>query len=187
MTLSQALQDALIRVAIASGDVANYCDHTEHSESADEADVLRAGLTLRESAIAIGAAAGINVHEAYADRIGAIESGNVYFSLDSVAGREKALRARSWWELQQVQVQHDKYYHPDVTGLSRNDQLRHYSFHLAKLGKALAEAQKGLDNWEDFARRRLPDMLLFGIKLSTVMREPLSKDPHDFPWSSVAA
>jgi hypothetical protein len=66
-----------------------------------------------------------------------------------------------------VQWEHDRRYHLDVFGLSRYEQLRHYAFHLAKLAGAASESDD-----RDF-QRRLPDVLLFGLKLATLMSEQL--------------
>ncbi len=70
-----------------------------------------------------------------------------------------------------MQWEHDRHYHPDVLGLSRYEQIRHYAFHLAKLSGAAAEAASGDES--DFLARRLPDLLLFGLKLATLTNEPL--------------
>ena len=70
-----------------------------------------------------------------------------------------------------MQWEHDRNYHPDVLGLSRYEQLRHYAFHLAKLAGAAAAAASGDES--DFLARRLPDLLLFGLKLATLTNEPL--------------
>ena len=74
------------------------------------------------------------------------------------------------------EVEHDRRYHPDVLGLSKSDQLRHYALHLAKLAGAMAQVAAGRGDDADFRARRLPDLLLFGLKLSTVAGERLGSD-----------
>jgi hypothetical protein len=77
----------------------------------------------------------------------------------------------TWRQLQRAQWEHDRHYHPDVLDLSRFKQLRHYTFHLAKLTGAAAETRSGDES--DFLARRLPDLLLFGLKLATLTNEQL--------------
>jgi len=77
--------------------------------------------------------------------------------------------------LQRLQWEHDRNYHPDVLGLSRYDQLRHHAFHLAKLAGAAADAASGEPS--DLLRRRLPDLLLFGLKLATLTIDQLPDQP----------
>jgi len=81
-----------------------------------------------------------------------------------------------WRALQLVQDEHDQAYHFDVVGLTKSDQLRHYALHVAKLAGACADAARGDLGHEDFLARRVPDMLLFGVKLATVTSEKL---PHE--------
>ncbi len=76
-------------------------------------------------------------------------------------------------KLQLVQIAHDREFHPDVFGLPRVDQLRHYTLHVAKLVGLMAETCDDSSVWPDFRQRRLPDLLLFGIKLSTIANERL--------------
>lgn len=156
--------------------VANYCDHVEHNEPADTAWVIEAGEEFAALALEYAEAAGCNLFHLYAARLAAIEARNVLAELGSFDGSAAARAARTWRELQLVQAAHDRFYHPDVVGLSRSEQLRHYAFHLAKIVGAFA---KGSDE-EELIERRLPDALLFAIKLRTVMGVRLPADvlPH---------
>ena len=52
-------------------------------------------------------------------------------------------------------------------------ELRHYAFHLAKIVGAFADAA----NPDELINRRLPDVLLFAIKLRTAMGKRLSDEP----------
>jgi hypothetical protein len=91
--------------------------------------------------------------------------------------------------LQLAQVEHDRRYHPDIIGLSKADQLRHNALHLAKLTGAVAAVAAGEGDRADFSARRLPDLLLFGLKLSTVSGESLPEQalPVGKPLTLVAA
>jgi hypothetical protein len=153
--------------------VANYCDHVEHNEPAETSWVLDAGDELARLAFEFAHAAGLDLLELYAERLGAIEARNVLAHPDGPDGRTAALAAATWSDLQLVQVEHDRYYHPDVFGLARTEQLRHYAFHLAKVVGAFAEPAEP----EDLISRRLPDVLLFAIKLQTVMGRRLAEEP----------
>ncbi len=175
--LPNLLDVALREVALAAGLVANYCDRAEHLEQLDRAWISQAGATLRGQAMALGAATGLDVWRAYARRLGSIEDRHVLRASVPFDGEAEAAAATTWSELQTVQAEHDRWYHPDVTGLARSDQLRHYAFHLSKLAGAIAEVTGDHERWPDFAERRLPDLLLFGIKLATVTGERLPDEP----------
>jgi hypothetical protein len=156
--------------------VSNYCDHVEHNELADASWVIGAGEKLADLAMRYANASNLDLFELYATRLATIEARNVLASHQSFDGRASALAAKTWRELQLVQAAHDRSYHPDVNGLSRAEQLRHYAFHLAKIVGAFAKPSED----EELINRRLPDTLLFAIKLRTVMGVALPNDalPH---------
>jgi hypothetical protein len=172
--------DDMRDLAIAAGDVANYCDHADHNEVVEAAWVLGAAETLRVVASRIAAREGVDLLALYVDRLAAIEARNVGGGSGGFDGAAAALASSTWRELQLVQLEHDRVYHPDVLGLHKSEQLRHYSLHLAKLVAALAREPSEREEHADFIARRLPDMLLFGIKLTTVMGKKL-------PETSVAS
>ncbi len=173
----EALTDGALRLAVASAEVANYLDHVEHNERADVEAIGRAGEELRMSAIKLGWAAGADATELYAARLSVIESRNVLSHEASFDGAAAARRAGTWRALQLVQVEHDRAYHPDVIGLARWHQLNHYALHLTKIVGATAVAARDQRSAADWLSRRLPDMLLFGLKLATVSGERLPDTP----------
>jgi hypothetical protein len=172
-----SLEEAFHAAAVAAADVANYCDHVEHVEVVDCAVIVRAGETYRRLALELANEAGLDIFGAYADRLAAIEHRNVLAVEAQYDGEAAARSATVWSDLQRVQLAHDRAYHPDVLGLARIDQLRHYAFHLSKLVGALAEVAAGEISWDEFARTRLVDMLLFGIKLATLTNTRLPDEP----------
>ena len=176
-TVEPDLQDDLVDVARAAAAVANYCDHAEHNEFVDAAWVLDAGTTIRAIARRIADREGIDLREAYARRLDRIEGRNVQRVANDFAGGAAVRAAATWLDLQAVQAKHDNLFHPDVVGLHKAEQLRHYALHLAKLTGALAEMLAGSSDREDFLARRLPDLLLFGLKLPTVMGHRLPETP----------
>lgn len=165
--------DDLRDLAVAAGYVANYCDHADHNEVVDAAWVIGAAETLRVIASRISAREGVDLFGLYADRLAAIEARNVGSSSGEFDGGAAARASSTWRELQLVQLEHDRTYHPDVLGLHKSEQLNHYSLHLSKLVAALAREPSEREEHADFLARRLPDMLLFGIKLTTVMGKKL--------------
>lgn len=169
--------DSTLALAVASAAVANHCDHAEHNESAEVADVRRAALVFRENGVRLSLAAGRDPLELYATRLRAIEERNVHHSSDSYDGAAAARAATDWRSLQLVQDAHDKAYHPDVIGLKKSDQLLHYALHLAKLVGACSGVLREEVEEADLLARRIPDMLLFGVKLSTVTSEKLPHEP----------
>ncbi|HEX4033587.1 MAG TPA: hypothetical protein VHX66_04005 [Solirubrobacteraceae bacterium] len=162
-----------LQIAPLSAAVANFCDHVEHNETADRAWVLDAATGLRCLTGELCDREGLALVDLYAERLGAIEARNVLAAPGAFDGHGAAIEARSWRELQLVQAEHDRHYHQDVVGLAKNEQLRHYALHLAKVVGAFATP----DDPEDLLHRRLPDVILFAMKLSTVMGVRLSDDP----------
>lgn len=112
----------------------------------------------------------------YARRLGEIERRNVLHHSGSFDGQTAAQDARTWRDLQLAQADHDRYYHADVAGLSKAGQLRHYALHLAKLAGAAADVATTGSRYDDFVSRRVPDALLFGIKLATVSGQALGDE-----------
>jgi len=172
MTSSWA-QDFALRVAPIAAGVANFCDHVEHNEIADRAWVIDAGAYLRVLACDQALTAGFSPLQLYAERLGDIEARNVLAHPGAYDGHRAALEASTWRELQLVQAEHDRHYHPDVLGLAKDEQLRHYALHLAKIVGAFAEPRGD----QELVHRRLPDALLFAIKLLTVMSVRLPDEP----------
>ena len=162
---NQWAQDFALRLAPVAAGVANFCDHVEHNEIADRAWVIDAGAYLRVLACDQAVAAGFSPIQLYAERLGDIEARNVLGHPGAYDGHRAALEADTWRELQLVQAEHDRHYHPDVLGLAKDEQLRHYALHLTKIVGAFAEPR----GQRELVHRRLPDALLFAIKLSTVM------------------
>ena len=155
-------------LAKVSAAVANYCDHMEHNEPVELDWITGPGQRLREIACEVAADEGLDLRALYAARLRAIEARNPLGTKLSPDGGEAVEGASTWRELQLAQAAHDRYYHPDVSGLTKADQLRHYAFHVAKLAGAYAEIADATIDIEDFRCRRLPDTLLFGLKLATV-------------------
>jgi hypothetical protein len=171
------LTDAVLRLARIAGDVANFCDHAEHNEATNLETVRQAADALIALSIELAGAADADALALYANRIDAIEHRNVLHCDQSFDGRTAIASASSWRDLQLAQVEHDRHYHPDVLGLTKADQLRHYALHLAKLAGAASAACAGDLDQSDFVNRRVADMLLFGIKLATVTGKRLSDEP----------
>jgi len=170
-------QAAALWLAQIAADVANYCDHAEHNESVERAWITNAARDLRALAIDVASLESVDLRRAYSARLGKLEQRNVLRSEFSFDGAAAVLDARTWRDLQLAQVEHDKVYHPDVIGLHKSEQLRHYALHLAKLAGAFARRAINGESTDEIRDRRLPDILLFGLKLSTVMGEALPDEP----------
>jgi hypothetical protein len=167
---------AAAQLATASASVAGYCDRAEHLEPADPALIRAAGAILRDLALELAAERQIDLVQGYRGRLESVEQRHPLYPAGGFAAVEEISEfGATWRDLQRVQWEHDRHYHPDVLGLSRYEQLRHYAFHLAKLAGAAAEAASGDDR--DFFARRLPDVLLFGLKLATLTNEQLPDSP----------
>lgn len=173
MATTDDIRSFALAAAPLAAAVANYCDHVEHNEPAETAWVVDAGAELARLALDLAHIRSLDLVDLYAERLATIETRNVLAAPNSFDGRAAAHAAQTWRDLQLVQASHDLSYHPDVVGLSKYDQLRHYAFHLAKLVGAFAEDR----DENELVNRRLPDALLFAIKLRTVMGVHLADDP----------
>jgi hypothetical protein len=178
--VQKALREALSSAATAAADIARYCDHAEHNEPLDRVWVSEAAAILRHAARNIADALGVDLIQAYADRLRDIEARNVLLPVTGYDGFAAVGAAKTLRELQSIQAQHDRNFHPDVFGLSKAEQLRHYALHATKIVGSLALACEDEQTWDDFTRRRLPDMFLFGLKLATVMGESLPDEPIEY-------
>lgn len=176
--LESAYQQMAASIARGAGQVGNYCDSIEHNEAADREWVTEAGSTLREGSFKLAEALKVDLVDLYAQRLESIELRGAASALPGAfVGPIAARAARTWLDLQLVQLQHDRYYHRDVSGLSKYDQLRHYAFHLAKLTSSYVAATTEEEARADILDRRLADTLLFGLTLATVMSQRLDDQP----------
>jgi hypothetical protein len=170
------VNDAPTTLAAASARVGGYCDQAEHLEKTDPSVIREAGAVLRDVALDLAADNQIDLVQAYKSRLEGVERRHPLYPAGGFAAVDAIPKqGATWLQLQRVQWEHDRHYHPDVLGLSRYEQLRHYAFHLAKLAGAAAEAATGDEH--DFLSRRLPDLLLFGLKLATLTNEQLLDEP----------
>lgn len=167
--MTEPLVEAALDVAVASARVANYCDHAEHNEIVDREWVLGPARDLLRVAANLSEQLDVDPWQAYARRLAQIELANPLRSETSFDGGSALKQARTWREIQSAQANHDRHYHPDVNGLARAEQLRHYAFHVAKIAGALAMSARGELEQDEIRSRRLPDMVLFGVKLHTAM------------------
>ena len=181
------LFDWLLRLlAPGAAAVANFVDHSEHAEGdAQKKLVLSCADNLRMAAATLARRLDRDLLGLYADRLDSIERRTPRYPVGNYLGLEAARRATTLYELQLVQGDHDERYHADIQGLPKIDQLRHCSLHLSKLlGELALAATEGCT--DDFTRRRLPDMLVFGLKIATIMGQrlpntPLALDPEIRP------
>jgi hypothetical protein len=162
---------------VLAGGIANYCDHVEHNETSDHGAIRDGGENLRRLAVEIAGSFDVDLRELYAERLAAIERRNVLGHDGAYDGAYAARCAVSLRELQLALAEHDRFYHPDVVGMSKWDQLHHHVLHLIKLAAATAAVVTTGESVDDWLSRRVPDMFLFGLKLSTVSGERLPDTP----------
>lgn len=164
----------LIRAAAAC---AAFCEHIEHNEPATTHQVVAAAESMRRIAAQLADGSGVSLRQAYEDRIRSVEASSLlrYAGIAEqveLVGADALASAQRWDEVQIAQVAHDRRFHPDVFGLPKIEQLRHYTFHVTKLAGLLADAVEQ-DGWEAFRDERLADIAVFGVKLATVCNERL--------------
>ena len=168
--LLEASQRALTKAAAR---LAGFCEHVEHNEPNSVSEAAHAGERLREIAAELSARSGLSLAEMYAARIRAVEQGSLLRHLSlfdtgaGLVGADALDMAKTWDEVQVCQVIHDRQFHPDVFGLPKVEQIRHYTFHVTKLAGLFVEAIDN-DDWESFQSERLADVAIFGVKIATV-------------------
>jgi hypothetical protein len=179
------MEEALRRVADAAGEAALYCDRSEHAEATETGWLLNSADGLREAALGVSAAHGVDLVLSYAHRLGEVETKSPFRTTARFDGVRAAREASTWRQLQEVQSWHDREYHPDVVGLARLDQVRHCTLHVAKLCGWYARAVSSEVAVKEVIDRRLADTLLFGLKLATLANVQLSNEV--LPRSSESA
>lgn len=174
----------LVEAAIISAKVSNYCDKTEHAEQASPIWISGAGLSLRGLALKVADHAERDIFDLYENRLDQIEERNVLHGVVALMSKgdnpiklKRVPDAKTWRDLQLVQIDHDRYYHPDVIGMKPWDQVRHHAFHLSKITGKIAEQVTVGHITDEFINTRLADMLLFGIVLATVSNQTLEETP----------
>jgi hypothetical protein len=175
-------QDVVLHTAVRgllkiTGVLARHCDRAEHNEGVDQSALHAAGSDLRELALRLLDHHGIDPIQAYATRIGRMEMRHPLGLANIFDGGSAVSQAKTWLDLQKAQARHDLIYHADVAGLSKFEQLRHYTLHLAKLCWLLDEAATSPSQRKDLFHTRIPDMLVFGVKLATVTGLVLPDEP----------
>ncbi len=166
----EASQRALTRAA---ADLASFCEHVEHNEPNSIESAVSAGDHLREIASQLSYRFEVSLAAIYAARLRDVEEKSL-LRYDpaaegdiSLAGTDALMHVGTWKELQIGQIMHDRQFHPDVFGMSKVDQIRHYTFHVTKLAGLMVDAIEKED-WEAFRKERLADIAIFGVKIATV-------------------
>lgn len=166
----------------AAGQLADNCEHVEHSDAAR----YRVGAiaeSLCQTASRMAHQAGFGLGQLYVVRIWGGESKSLLRFVGpgqvDLSGLRIMMAAKTWRQFQIGQVAHDRQFHPDVFGMSRYEQLRHYSFHVTKLVWLMDRATKGHLPLDEFYAVRLPDIALFGVKLATLVGQELPDEPVD--------
>ena len=159
-------------MARAAGMLGTYCDHAEHAEATDPDAISAAASLLRNVASSLARRSGICLASAYRHRVETLETDMATrvgrLDTDTSAAPCAAFTGTSTWvDAQTAQIAHDRWFHPDVCGMSRIDQVRHCTFHVAKLAGLIADAADTGD-FSEFRTKRLADVAVFAAKLSTL-------------------
>ncbi len=174
MSDKQVQVSAFADLVEVTGRLSQFCDRLEHNEGADRMELLDVGRLLRESAVVAIRASSVKLRDRYADRLEELESRNVLRWDGDAHWPDRIRHAKTWREVQVAQARHDATYHPDVVGLPRAEQVRHYTLHLSKLVWKMYRACEDDITWNSFAESRLIDLVVFGVKLATVANYSLS-------------
>lgn len=162
--------------------LSTYLEHSEHSESANEADLDAAGRQLLEAACFLAQRLGLDLTTIYGNRLKGIEEASsvIYTTRNRLGifnptGAQMVAEAENWRELQAGQLAHDREFHFQILGNPENKQLRHYTWHVSKLPHYLLEALTS-DNLTGFAESgRLADLAAFGVKFNTLRKQVMEE------------
>jgi hypothetical protein len=182
MTVQVSRLDTAARTLVRiTGRLARFCDRAEHNETASPDVISTAATELRTIAVPLLRQHRLEALDAYAARLAEIEARHPLAGSGLFEADQEIRQVKTWRALQQAQARHDAVYHADVTGLAKIDQLRHYTLHLAKLAWILQDAADvpGPEENDDIINRRIPDLLVFGVKLATVCGQILPDEPVD--------
>ena len=175
---AEELQRAERTLVLCAASFASFCEHVEHIEPSTVGEVITSAQKMIKLASQLSVSENISLRGAYESRIRAVEKGSLHrfvdLGVEVLTGADALARANTWDEVQVAQILHDRQFHPDVFGLSKIDQLRHYTFHVTKLAGLLTQSILE-DSWSEVRAQRLPDIAIFGVKLATVCNELL---PH---------
>jgi hypothetical protein len=173
-------QTEIVRTLVtATGRLAQFCDRAEHNEAADRAVIIDVSASLRSLAARVLRRHQVSTIAAYADRLASIELRHPIAGSGAFDAADQVPLAKTWRDLQRCQAQHDGTYHPDVNGLSKLDQLRHYTQHLGKLAWYFQDNVADTGIGTDATTTRVTDILVFGVKLATVCGYLLPEEPID--------
>lgn len=173
-------QTEIVRTLVtATGRLAQFCDRAEHNEAADRAVIIDASVALRSLAARVLRRHQVSAVAAYADRLAGIEHRHPIAGSGAFDAADQVPLAKTWRDLQRFQAQHDGTYHPDVNGLAKLDQLRHYTQHLGKLAWYFQDNIGGTGVEAEATTTRVADVLVFGVKLATVCGHLLPDEPVD--------
>jgi hypothetical protein len=178
--VDQTLRLGLEKLVECSGVVAKYCDRAEHNESFDPHKIREVGQTLRTVAQDIATKLGLSLRSLYADRIGRIEAAHVLGESGSYDGAAAISTGQTWRSWQLAQADHDHVYHQDVAGLAKTNQLSHFGHHIAKLAWLMQQSLTDPGMRREFMVNRLPDIMIFGVKLATVTGQRLPEELIEF-------
>jgi hypothetical protein len=169
------LDAAVARLAMLSGQVADYCERGERLEATDPAEISAIGSRLRRLALELADEANRDPVGVYRTRLDAIEQQHpLYPALGYLAVDELPDEGATWRTLQAVQWDHDCHYRPAVFGLSECERLRRSALQLAKLAGCAAAISAGEPAELD---PLLADILVVGVELATLTNERLPNEP----------
>ncbi|MGC7102755.1 hypothetical protein ACPZ19_49495 [Amycolatopsis lurida] len=164
---------ALVEVG---GMVGKYCDRAEHVEG-PLAVFSEVGEALRTQAFTLAARLGEDLAHLYAVRLAEVEQRNPAYHPGAFDGARAVREAVTWRDWQLAQIEHDRVYHPDVVGMAKIDQMRHYAFHLQYLSWLALQASRDAALQVGYIRQRIADVLLFGLKFATIGNQRLPEQP----------
>ena len=169
---TQLFTDHMHALVRAGGLVGKYCDRAEHAEG-PVAVFVEVGDLLREQAVRVATELRQDLRDLYATRLHQVEVRNSAYAPDEYDGAAAVRTAATWRDWQLAQLRHDRVYHPEVAGLSKYDQVRHFAFHLQYLTWLADEACASPALRNSYVVDRVPDVLLFGLKFATIAGQHL--------------
>lgn len=174
---------AAIDLVSVTATLADHCLRLESCSPISPSALVEVGEQLRNIAVRLFRLRGTSLVASYAKRIADIEAMSILrhrrIDIERIQTPAELLAtAETWSDIQIAQMLHDRQFHPDVFGMSKINQLTHYTLHVMKIPSSVLQAASG-EGTDGELEKRIVDIAVFGVKFATLKNVRLSDEPVD--------
>lgn len=156
---------------LAAATLSKHCEHVEHCESNSVNDINLVSEKLLQIALSIAIENKINLAEVYLKKLQTVEAKK--HLQKTLLNEDPSLQAGpltkdiTWQKIQINQLIYDRQSEPNMLGIPKYEQVRHYALQITKLASLLFEATEN-NQLKDFCDKHLADIAIIGVKLATL-------------------